>query len=182
MKKLIQLLLLCLFCGLGLLAQGKQAQEPRLLGIPLGITKTEFEKRLKAIAPRAIYSEERGAYINTPSVSGAKTSGFVVHYVRNKTALYMVIFEKEASEDRLLSSYSRLKNLHTQKYGEPDEENEVYDSKYLYNESDAKKSRAIASGSGQVVAYWNVGKTSIGILALRGRSRMSMTYSDRDLM
>lgn len=182
MKRLIQLLFLCLFCGLGLLAQGKQVQEPRLLGIPLGITKAEFEKRLKAIAPRAIYSKQEKAYINTPSVSGIKTSGIFVDYVRNKTLSYIVIFEKETSEDMLLSSYSSLKYLLTQKYGEPDEETEEYDSEYLYNESNAEKSRAIASGSGQVVTRWYVGKTKIGIMAPRGHSRISMAYIDRELM
>lgn len=182
MKRLIQLLFLCLFCGLGLLAQGKQAQEARLLGIPLGITKAEFEKRLKAIAPRAIYSEQQEAYINTPSVSGTKTLCIFVDYVRNKTLSYIVIFEKETSEDMLLSSYSGLKNLLTQKYGEPDEETEEYDSEHLYNESDAEKSRAIASGSGQVVASWYVGKTKIGILARRGKNRIGMAYIDRELL
>ncbi len=182
MKRLIQLLFLCLFCGLGLLAQEKQAQEARLLGIPLGITKAEFEKRLNAIAPRAIYSEQEKCYINTPSVSGIKTSSIFVEYARNKTLSYVVIFEKETSEDMLLSSFSDLKDLLVQKYGEPDHENEEYDSESLYNESDAEKSRAIASGSGEVAARWYVGKTNIGIMAPRGHSRITMAYIDRELM
>lgn len=177
MKRLLALLFLSIFCGLGLLAQEKKDLEPKLLGIPLGITKTEFEKRLKAIAPKASYVEA-DLYINTPTVSGIDTRCIGVGYFRDKTYSYLVSFKEETSDDMLLTRHRMLKDLLIKKYGEPDNDTEEYDYEYLYNQNVAEKSRAIVRGAGEVFTTWTVGKIMISLVASRGRAGIYLRYSD----
>lgn len=183
MKRLLALLFLSIFCGLGLLAQEKKDLEPKLLGIPLGITKTEFEKRLKAIAPKASFTlehEGKNIYTNTPPVSGFSTFGIAVVYARNKTQSYAVIFEEVSANHVLLDKHSRLKDLLSKKYGAPIQEDEGYDMQHLYDESQKEKSEAIVSGMGQIDTYWVTGKYQILLRAVRGQKRIALIYSDME--
>ena len=91
-----------------------------------------------------------------------------------------VLFTKKNTWSTLSGNYFELKQLLTEKYGEPTEVEEKFDSSYQPNDDNSRMGR-VRMDECKYISTWqnNNGKIQLSIENNQGSSRVKLTYLDK---